>query len=53
MSRVSALARLEAFLDRDEGLTSQQRLALIACILELQDVALPPPAIQVTDERLR
>lgn len=51
MSRVSALWRLEAFLDRDEELTSHQRLALVSWILELQDDALPPPAIQVTDAR--
>jgi hypothetical protein len=51
VSRVSALWRLEAFLDRDEALTSHQRLALITWILELQERVLPPPAVQVTDAR--
>lgn len=51
MSRVSALWRLEAFLDRDQRLTSHQRLALLAWILELQDSVLPPPAIRAADAR--
>lgn len=51
MSRVSALWRLEAFLEREGGLTSRQRITLLGWILELQDDARPPPAIQVTDGR--
>lgn len=53
MTRVSALWRLDGFLDRDDRLSADQRLALVGWILELQHDPLPPPAIEVTDERGR
>jgi len=53
VTRISALWRLDGFLDRDDRLSADQRLALLAWILELQDNPLPPPAIEIVDERGR
>jgi hypothetical protein len=53
VTRISALWRLDGFLDRDDQLSADQRLALLRWILELQDDPLPPPAIEVTDARGR
>ena len=53
MTRISALWRLDGFLDRDERLSAEQRLALLAWLLDLQDDPLPPPAVEATDERGR
>lgn len=53
MTRISALWRLDGFLDRDDRLSADQRLARLGWILELQNDPLPPPAIEVTDARGR
>lgn len=53
MTRISALWRLDGFLDRDDRLSADQRLALLGWNLELQDDPLPPPAFEVTDARGR
>lgn len=53
MTRISALWRLDGFLDRDDRLSAHQRLALLSWILELQEDALPSPAVEVTDARGR
>lgn len=53
MTRISALWRLDGFLDRDVRLSADQRLALLGWILALQDDPLPPPAVEVTDARGR
>lgn len=49
MSRIGALWRLEAFLDRDDGLHPLQRLALLAWVMALQDDLLPPLAVEGLD----
>lgn len=48
MTRISALWRLDGFLDRDDRLSADQRLALLGWLLVLQDDPLPPPAIEVS-----
>jgi hypothetical protein len=53
VTRISALWRLDHFLDRDDRLSADQRLAPLSWILELQDDPLPPPAVEVTDARGR
>lgn len=49
MTRISALWRLDGFLDRDAHLTLDQRLALVSWLLELQDDPLPHPAVEIRD----
>lgn len=53
MTRISALWRLDHFLERDDALSADQRLALLGWIHDLQDDSLPPPAVEVTDARGR
>ena len=52
MTRISALWGLDGFLDREDRLSADQRLALLGWILEL-DNPLPPPAVEITDARGR
>lgn len=49
MTRVSALWRLDAFLDHTSGLREDQRIALVLWIMRLQEDALPSPAVEVQD----